>query len=134
MKIRRVLSTLLIAALLGGGVWTLRRAGTGNGKEHEPEHEDSAKAAWRVKHGPDGEPIITLDGETQKRLDLKVATLSRTNLSREIKAYGRVLDPAPLVALANDIITAQAASRASSNEWARLKSLEQDQKDRKSVV
>jgi hypothetical protein len=127
MKIRTVLSTLLIAALLGGGVWTFRRVRTGNGKEHEPEHEDSAKAPSRVKHGPGGEPIITLDAETQRRLDLKVATLSRTNLSREMKAYGRVLDPAPLVALVNDIVTALAASRASSNEWARLKSLEQDQ-------
>jgi hypothetical protein len=42
----------------------------------------------------------------------------------EQKGYGRVLDPAPLVALVTELASAQAAYTASSGEVARLKTLE----------
>src|SRR4029077_12761487 len=44
-------------------------------------------------------------------------------ISPELKGYGRVLDPAPLVALINELAGARAAYAASSNELARLKTL-----------
>ena len=45
-------------------------------------------------------------------------------MSPELKGYGKVLDPAPLAALVTELASAQAAYTASSNELARLKTLE----------
>jgi len=45
-------------------------------------------------------------------------------LAPEVKGYGRVLDPAPLAALMTELASAGAAFTASSNELARLKTLE----------
>jgi multidrug efflux pump subunit AcrA (membrane-fusion protein) len=44
-------------------------------------------------------------------------------LSPEVKGYGRVLDPTPLVGLINELATTRAAYVASSNELARLQTL-----------
>ena len=52
--------------------------------------------------------------------DLAVAAPTATTLSPEITGYGRVLDPAPFVALAADAGAAQAAADASASELARV--------------
>lgn len=54
---------------------------------------------------------------------LQVAPPRLVTLAPEIQAYGRVLDPTPLVAAATDVATAQAALAASEKEYARAKSL-----------
>jgi hypothetical protein len=124
MKTKTILTIILVPLLIGGLVWAFLEMR----KEHEkePAHEEHL-AASHAKRSLTGEPILTLDEETQKRIGLKIATLKQTNSSREAKAYGRVLDSAPLVALANEIISSEAAYHASSNELVRLKTLEQSQ-------
>jgi len=95
-------------------------------KEAEKNEAASApekKEESRVSHGTNGETIIKLDAETQKLMGLQTATLSAAQLDSEIKAYGRVLDPAPLAALVADLISATAASAASQAELDRLKTL-----------
>ena len=84
-------------------------------KKNEPES--------RVKKGPNGETIITLDAATQKLMGLQIATLARAELNPELKAYGRVLDISPLAALVAELTTAQAANEASQAELKRLKTL-----------
>jgi hypothetical protein len=81
------------------------------------------KEESRVSHGTNGETIIKLDAETQKRMGLQTAALSAAQLSPEIKGYGRVLDAAPLAALVADLTAASAASAASQAELDRLKTL-----------
>ena len=49
-----------------------------------------------------------------------MALLTATNLSLEFKSYGRVLDPAPLVALTAELTSAQFAAIASVQEFERL--------------
>ena len=54
---------------------------------------------------------------------LSLAIQRREQWNPEIKGYGRVVDPAPLAALVNELITAQAAAPASALKWERQKTL-----------
>ena len=88
-----------------------------------PAGEKAAEAASHVKHGTNGETIITLDVATQKLMGLQTTALQPAELSPELKGYGRVVDAAPLTALVADLMSAQAASAASQAELIRLKTL-----------
>jgi hypothetical protein len=55
--------------------------------------------------------------------DIAVAFPKSVVLPPEVSGYGRVLDPAPLVALAAEVAAAQAAAEASSSELARVTGL-----------
>lgn len=85
--------------------------------------EKSAEPESRVKHGTNGEVIITLDAATQKLMGLETSALAPAKLSPEIKGYGRVLDFSPLASVVADLTTARAASEASQAELKRLKAL-----------
>jgi multidrug efflux pump subunit AcrA (membrane-fusion protein) len=94
-------------------------------KEPAPA-ESAAKPAEpesRVKHGTNGEVIITLDAGTQKGMGLQTSALETAQLNPEVKAYGHVLDAAPLASLVAELAMAQAASDASQAELKRLKTL-----------
>ena len=86
-----------------------------SGKAPEPES--------RVKHGTNGEVIVTVEAKLQPIIGLQVAPLDAAQLSSEMKAYGRVMDPAPLAAMVSDLVSAQAAGQASEAELKRLKTL-----------
>jgi len=92
-------------------------------KSPTAEKEKTAEPESRVKHGTNGETIVTLDAATQKLMGLQFSTVPSAQLSPELKGYGRVLDPAPLVSLLADLAAAQAASAASAAELERLKTL-----------
>jgi hypothetical protein len=77
----------------------------------------------RVKHGTNGEVIVTLDAATQKIMGLQVAPLAPAQLSPQVKGYGRVLDATPLAATVADLAVAEAASANSQVELKRLKTL-----------
>src|SRR5258708_3825585 len=85
--------------------------------------EKSAEPESRVKHGKNGETIVTLDEATQKAMNLQVAPLAAAQVSPEAKGYGRVLDATPLAALVADLAAARAASEASDADFKRLKTL-----------
>jgi len=93
------------------------------GKDAGTEKEEKAEAPSRVKHGSNGEVIISLDSATQQVMGLETAALEPAQLSPEVKAYGRVLDGSSLASLVADLTTAQAASEASLAELKRLKTL-----------
>jgi hypothetical protein len=106
-------------------------AGCGSEKKKE-EAKDvketaSEKAApeteSRVKHGTNGEVIITVEAKLQQTIGLQTAGLEAAQLSPELKAYGRVLDPSGLASLVAEFVTADAASQASQAEFKRLKIL-----------
>jgi hypothetical protein len=82
-----------------------------------------AKEEPRITRDTKGNVVVKVDAETQKLIALKIEPLAAAQLAPELKAYGRVLDPAPLVALMNELASAQASYEVSSNELARLKNL-----------
>ncbi len=85
--------------------------------------ENKAEPESRVKHGTNGDVVITLDAATQKIMGLQTAPLAPAQLSPQVKGYGRVLDVSPLASMVAELATAQAASAASQAELQRLKIL-----------
>lgn len=80
--------------------WGLRH------REHEPEEATAHQEA----HEPG---VVKLGEETQKRIGLEIGPLKATQHKPAIAAYGRVIDPSPLVALDGELATAEAALEAS---------------------
>ena len=92
-------------------------------REMEGEAEQAVAAKSRVSPGPNGEAILTLDAETQKRIALRVEPVLPAKMEPELKGYGRVLDPAPLANLVAELDSARNAWAASQKEFERLKLL-----------
>jgi len=113
-----ILTLTLSAAGLLGCKRQATEANEASGDAHEVKAPES-----RVKHGTNGETILTLEAEVQKTMGLQTAVLEPASLAPELKAYGRVLDPSPLAALVAELIGAQASSAASQAELARLRNL-----------
>ena len=88
------------------------------GKGGEEKSEGAA-----VTRDASGRVVLKMDDEAQGEAGIKVAHPAPYELAPELKAYGRVLDPAPLAALLNDLAAAEAAHAASGNELARLQTL-----------
>ena len=119
--LRPLLFLIVVAAVIGGLVFTYRQAS--REKENEAANEKPVTSEAAVKHGDTGEPVVTLNRETQKRMELVVAPVLATNVSEEFKGYGRVLSPAPVSDLLSEIEVAEAAAKNSRQEYERLKSL-----------
>lgn len=118
MKKQNLLTVLLLAVLVAG-------CGKGEDKKEKPDEKGGGKAPAesRVKHGTNDEVIVTVETNLQQTIGLKTASLEPAQVSPEVKAYGRVLDPSALASLVADLVTAQAAQQASQAELARLKTL-----------
>jgi hypothetical protein len=93
----------------------------------DKEADQPITAASRVQRDTHGGTVVTLDRDTQKLIGLQTASLAAATLPTEIKAYGRVLDPAPLAGLAGDVASGRAALDASGREYERLKTLAHSQ-------
>ncbi len=114
---RAVFVIILLAAIAGGVLWIKNHGADPKTAEEKPAEES------RVKHDENGRVLISMDDETQGNMGILVAKASTAQLSPELKGYGRVLDPAPLALLMNELALAQAVYTASSNELVRLKTL-----------
>jgi hypothetical protein len=77
----------------------------------------------QIKLNSNGQATVRLAPDTQKRLALKTVPLAPFQFHSEIKGYGRVLDPAPLAALAAELSSDRAVAQASQQEFERLKIL-----------
>jgi len=111
----------IVFALLAGVIVALLTDCSKTGEEKELEKSKAEES--RVKRGTNGETIVTLEPETQKRIGLKVEIPAPAQWEPEVKGYGRVLDPAPLAALVAELDSARAAAEASRQEYERLKLL-----------
>jgi hypothetical protein len=95
--------------------------------DQEQEPEAQAEESF-VQRESNGQTVVKLDPNEQRLIGLKVAPLQAAQAPAEIRGFGRVLDPAPLAALVTEGATAQAALQASTKEYARVKTLfEQNQ-------
>ena len=98
-------------------------------KEEEKDKAESKEPAAEkapaslVKHGTNGEVVLTVQTNLQETIGLEVGALEPAKLTPELKAYGRVLDPSGLASLAGELLTAQAADQASEAELKRTKAL-----------
>lgn len=124
---KRAIPLILIGALIGGGAVWVKQHGDAAKPAAEATAEKSASDEPEPPHATrdaDGHVVIAMDDEIQGNMGILVAQPVATELAPEIKGYGRVLDPAPLAALLNELATAQVTASASANELTRLKALE----------
>jgi len=89
----------------------------------EAQGEKPEASAPKTETGPNGEAILHVDENAQKLVGLFASNLPAATFPREIKAYGEVLDPAPLITSLSDIASARASLVASSNDFERSKAL-----------
>src|SRR5437667_1473166 len=108
-------------ALLAGMIASLLTACSKTGEEKEGEKPKTEES--HLKRAANGEIIVTLDEETQKRIGLKVESPAAAEWQPEAKGYGHVLDPAPLASLMAELAPAHVAAEASQREFERLKTL-----------
>lgn len=124
---KKIVLGIVLGFILGGAV-----VGFYGRRPHEqvaPREEppEPATAPSFVQRGTHGETVLKLAPDIQSRIGLKVAPLHTTSVKPEVKAFGRVLDPAPLIALLVERAGAQAALEASTKEFERLTALAQTQ-------
>src|ERR1035437_10168056 len=112
-----VAGVAVIAALVYGYL-RMSKQRTAEAKGDKPVVAES-----RVEARTNGEVVVNLDLSTQRLIGLQTATLEAATQALAVKAYGRVLEPAPLLALVSDTASARAALEASSKKYQRLKTL-----------
>jgi hypothetical protein len=121
--VSKIIFGVLAGLLLGATVtWTLLKH-----KDKEEKKTEEHAEAPHVFH-TNGQTIVKLEKEGQQHAGLQTAPLEAATLRPEVKAYGRVLDPAPLAAQVVAVAGARVALDASLKDFQRLKLLhEQDQ-------
>ena len=128
MKRAIVLVILVAAGFAGGVLWMKKReAPPPPAAEHAAKAEAATEkeaAGPKVSRDTNGNTVISVSGKLQKDLGMQVKNPAAFQMSPELKAYGKVVDPAPLAALVAEVASAQAAATVSSAELARLKTLE----------
>jgi len=72
----------------------------------EAKAEKAPESESHVKHGTNGEVIVTVETNLQQKIGLEVKALEAAQVPPEIKSYGRVMDPTPLVQVAADLAIA----------------------------
>lgn len=125
---RVIVLVIFMAVGFGGGVLWMKKRGAAPPPSAETPtaaaQADEEAAAPQVSRDTNGNAVISMSDDAQGDLGILVKSLAAFQMSPEQKGYGRVLDPAPLVALVTELASAQAAYTASSGEVARLKTLE----------
>ena len=126
---RAIILVIFVAAGFAGGIlWMKQRAATPPAAERKeaapaaPAEEE--EGAPQLSRDTNGNAVISMSDETQGDLGILVKSPAAFQMSPELKGYGKVLDPAPLAALVTELATAQATYNASSNDLARLQTLE----------
>lgn len=115
---RTILFLLFIFAVIDAGVMFILWP--------KPKAEEAPSEEPRITVSRDaatGDTILTMSDEVQGEMGIRITNPPSGQLVPELKAYGRVLDPAPLAALMTELAAAQTTYSASSNELARLKAL-----------
>jgi hypothetical protein len=127
VKQTALLCLFVLVVVAGGGLLWFKQQGavaptSAGAAEAKPAGEEVAGP--RVRRDAKGNAVITLSQETPGNMGIQVTNPATARMTPEVKGYGRVLDPGPLAALVIDLASAQAARAASSNELARLRTLE----------
>lgn len=113
---KTILTLIIGIAIGGGGAWWYLHQ-----REEPPAAVPKPAANAAAPEAPPG--VVKLDRAKQASVGIVVGAAAARELPREVKGYGRVLDPSPLRASFVEIDSAGAALEASKKEYERVKGL-----------
>ena len=119
---KKLLNFLITAALLAALGWTLWRGFTRRHGEEREEPKTGEKAGTEQKEEHE-DFVVKLEKAKWKALGLEMAEPLKAELKPQRVAFGRVLDPTPIVTLDGELAAADAALRASRAEYERTQAL-----------
>ena len=119
--LKTIFGLLIAGGVIVGLIFAFREMSQERAREQE--REKPVAAPTRVSRSPQGEIILTLDAETQKRIGLAVAPLSAAEHRATRQGFARVLDATSLTSLLNELALARTNQAASEKELARAKVL-----------
>ncbi|MEO7317513.1 MAG: hypothetical protein ABIZ56_00845 [Chthoniobacteraceae bacterium] len=117
-RLAHLILTLAVLAALG---WALFRGFT-----HKPESEEAHPAEAAAAGEPAAEHedfTVTLEKDKWKAIGVEMGEPEKAELAPRRIAFGRVLDPTPLVTLDSDLAAAEAVLAASRAEYERSQKL-----------
>lgn len=120
MSIRRRITLLIIAAAIA--IVALGRVSHTRADDDDDEKPITSSLA-RVSRDAAGHVFVEIAPAALKEIGVAVATLKPVTRPVEVKAYGFVLDPAPLLKLNGDLVAARAALDAADAQYRRTKRL-----------
>jgi hypothetical protein len=127
--VKRAIILIIVGIAIGaGGLWmaTHPLAGKPDADEAPAQKpaagEDEDKTT--ITHDTNGNVVVGMGDEMQGTAGIVVKNPEATELVPELKGFGRVADPVVLTGLITDLSTAEATYAVSSNELARLKTLD----------
>jgi len=113
---------IVVAAICGMSLLLWRGFAHQREKEEEKKKEEAAKAEEAKKGEP--EPfVVKIEKDKAKALALEKGEPEKAELKPQRTAYGRVLDPTPIVSLDGELAAAEAALAASRAEHERTQGL-----------
>lgn len=91
--------------------------------DREREREKPVKTPPRASRSPTGETVVKLDAETRQRVGIVTAPVAAATHAPETKAFGAILDPAPLIGIHGELVAAEVALINSKAQLTRTKAL-----------
>jgi multidrug efflux system membrane fusion protein len=117
---KRILAILaLIAAVALGVWWKAHNAGAKPAEAPTPPEDEAIK----ITHDTNGNVVLQIPDEIQGNAGITVSQPASAEFSPEIKAFGRVVDTAPLSAAFAELQAARIATEYSRQEFERMKVL-----------
>jgi hypothetical protein len=118
--VNRKIIILVLILVAAGAVWWKKHHSAGAAAETpKPPEEEGIK----ITHDPSGRVVLHVPDEIQGNVGITVAKPDSAEFTPEIKAYGRVLDPAPLAAAVGELQAERIAADYSRQEFERMKVL-----------
>jgi multidrug efflux system membrane fusion protein len=118
--VKRAIILILLVAAAAGGFWWFKYHAAAPPATAAPAAADEGT---HVTHDEQGNTVISMTDDAQGDAGIILGNPLAGQWNPEVKGYGRVLDPAPLAGLVNELISAQAGAAATSLEWVRQKTL-----------
>jgi multidrug efflux system membrane fusion protein len=110
---------IVIAAVAFGFWWKAHNSGAKPAEPPKPPEEEGIK----ITHDTNGNVVLQIPDEIQGNAGITVSQPVRGEFSPEIKAFGRVVDTAPLSAAFAELQAARIAADYSRQEFERMKTL-----------
>jgi hypothetical protein len=127
--VKRAILLIIIGLAIGGdGVWLVTHGGgaRADADDKKPEAKPAAdedESKTTVTHDTNGNVVVGMDDEAQGNAGIVVANPVAAEFSPEIKTFGHVVDPAPIVDLMTQLAAAEATFDNAHEELERAKTL-----------